>query len=506
MKPVNLKCLIDAKRELAPDMCTRLFESWSISPKDSECTAIESLIKQLESLAPDQPELVYRLLGECYLGFSIPRISKEFDCLWIGEKTVINVELKSKTIEEEKIKKQLTKNRWYLRSIGKAIFSYTYVASTGCCYTLDSCDNIVTTDIKTIAISLFNVHKELLFEGNIEDKFPPEDFLVSPFNSTEDFINKKYFLTNQQQDIKTKVLRFIDDNTAGCFCAISGGPGSGKTLLLYDIARTLMESGKKVYIGHAGILNSGHSRLIEEGWLINSTKEMLRFNQAIAGWELIEGADVFFIDEAQRTPHLNYFSRDVPKMGKKCIFSFDTDQIMSNKEQSRGNDQMIQCLVGNQCFRLTSNIRTNMAVYEFVRALFDKSKSVNRDIHDNVKITYCNSETKATLILKLLKEKGYIVPKYTPGVHSTEDYEVWFPFEASSAHQVIGQEFDCVAGILSSNMVYDTNGNLVSNKNYRYREDKMLYQILSRARKNIHLVIANNPVVLDRCMKLIIKN
>ena len=245
MKPVNLKCLIDAKRELAPDMCTRLFESWSISPKDSECTAIESLIKQLESLAPDQPELVYRLLGECYLGFSIPRISKEFDCLWIGEKTVINVELKSKTIEEEKIKKQLTKNRWYLRSIGKAIFSYTYVASTGCCYTLDSCDNIVTTDIKTIAISLFNVHKELLFEGNIEDKFPPEDFLVSPFNSTEDFINKKYFLTNQQQDIKTKVLRFIDDNTAGCFCAISGGPGSGKTLLLYDIARTLMESGKR---------------------------------------------------------------------------------------------------------------------------------------------------------------------------------------------------------------------------------------------------------------------
>ena len=506
MKPVNLKCLIDAKRGLAPDMCTRLFDSWGISPKDSECTAIESLIKQLEPFAPYQPELIYKLLGECFLGFSIPRISKEFDCIWIGEKTVVNIELKSKVIEEDKIKNQLTQNRWYLRSLGKAIFSYTYVASTSCCYTLDSCDNIAVTDIKAIATSLLNIHKEQLFEGSIEDKFPPEDFLVSPFNSTEDFINKKYFLTNQQQDIKTKVLQFIDDNTAGRFCAISGGPGSGKTLLLYDIARSLMESGKKVYIGHAGILNNGHSRLIEEGWLINSTKEMLRFNKAIAGWELKDEADVFFIDEAQRTPHLNYFSRDVPKMGKKCIFSFDTDQIMSNKEQSRRNDQMIQCLVGNQCFRLTSNIRTNMAVYEFVRALFDKTKSVNRDIHENVKITYCHSEKQASLILELLKEKGYIVPKYTPGVHSTERYEEWFPFEASSAHQVIGQEFDSVANLLSSDMIYDANGKLVSTKNYRYREDKMLYQILSRARKNIHLVIANNPVVLDRCMRLINKN
>lgn len=52
-------------------------------------------------------------------------------------------------------------------------------------------------------------------------------------------------------------------------------------------------------------------------------------------------------------------------------------------------------------------------------------------------------------------------------------------------------------------MSYNANGKLASSGRYLYREDRMLYQILSRARKKIHLVIVNNVELLERCMKLI---
>jgi len=62
-----------------------------------------------------------------------------------------------------------------------------------------------------------------------------------------------------------------------------------------------------------------------------------------------------------------------------------------------------------------------------------------------------------------------------------------------------------VASLLSDKMSYNAKGKLVSCGRYLYKEDRMLYQILSRARKKIHLVIVNNVPVLERCMKLISK-
>ncbi|MBP5422109.1 MAG: ATP-binding protein [Paludibacteraceae bacterium] len=506
MRPINLKSLVDAYKGLSEAQYVSLFTSWGVTLKASECSATESLVKRLDTLTPNDSRLTYHILDGCYFGFKISRISKEFDCLWIAEETVVNIELKSKTIEEENIRKQLEQNNYYLHSLGKSIVSFTFVATTGKCYSIDENGLLVTVDIKKLGHSLYKLHKEKLFDGDIETLFPPEKFLVSPFNSTDDFLDKKYFLTDQQQVIKGKILHFIDDNACGYFAAISGGPGSGKTLLMYDIARSLMESEKKVIIGHAGGLNNGQCIMNEKGWRINSTKELMTYNPNISGYVLNDLADVYFIDETQRTPHVDIIARDVTRMRKKCIFSFDTDQVMSNQEQKRGNDQKILSLVGDNCYKLTSNIRTNQAVYEFVGGLFDKRKSVNSNIRNNIRITFCHSEYDAIPILELLVKKGYKVPKFTPMVHSFEGYESWFPFAGQSAHQVIGQEFDCVAGLLSSNMYYDENGRLTSRKSYHYREDRMLYQILSRARRKIHLVIANNPVVFDRCMKLLNSN
>ena len=51
-----------------------------------------------------------------------------------------------------------------------------------------------------IATTLFALQREVLFDGDIETLFLPEQYLVSPFNSTVEFLDGKYFLNNQQQE------------------------------------------------------------------------------------------------------------------------------------------------------------------------------------------------------------------------------------------------------------------------------------------------------------------
>ena len=503
MRSVNPRTVISSAIGLEEDIRSDLFSVWGISPKPEELTGLASFLSKLDELAPNSPDEITRIIDGCYLGFSIPRISKEFDCLWIGENTIVNVELKSRNIGAERMKKQLVNNRYYLGHLKRSINSFTFDSSTGNCYTLDSSEIIISSSVTEIAKALYKVHQEILFNANIEDLFPPEQFLVSPFNSTEAFLKGHYFLTNQQQEIKKRILLFMDDPSAQCFCALTGGPGSGKTLLMYDIAKEIKASGKDVLIGHAGGLNEGQKAMIDEGWKIRPTKSILSFDFSSGDIIEWEDADIYLIDEAQRCYNLDYIIKGVTDKGKKCLLTFDGEQVMSIWEKKRDNNSKIKDLVGDFCFSLTSNIRTNAAVYEFVRALFDLSKSVNKPIGDNVEISYCQNIGEAVTLLLILKSKGFHVPKFTPRLHGVEEYEAWFPSGEQSAHEVIGQEFDYVTGLMSDKMMYDVNGKLISCGNYYYSEDRMLYQILTRARKKIHLVIVNNPIVLKRCLKLI---
>ena len=501
MKPINLKSVVLAHKGLPETLRDDLYKLWDINPKSNEIAAIEYLISQLEGLAPYNDELLTKILGNCYFGFVIPRISKEFDCLWLGDNTVLNIELKSRNVGEDRIKRQLEKNRYYLKFLKRIILTYTLVVSSGTCYYLDENDNLITIAVKDMASALSNIHKERLIDDDIETYFPPEQFLVSPFNSTEEFLKDYYFLTSQQQDIKEKIIAFVNDPSCGKFCALTGGPGSGKTLLLYDIAKSLMQAGKRVLIGQAGVLNNGHNILMSNGWQIKATKSFFIYNQL--GKSEFAEADIYMIDESQRCYNIDKIVEEISKTNRKCVFAFDADQVMSNSEEKRGNGNLIKTLVGDRIYGLTSNVRTNAVVYDFVKALFDKNHSVTKGKKGHVEITYCRTSEEAMLMLRYLQKIGYHVPMFTPKKYGREDYENIFPNGVLSAHEVIGQEFNDVAGLISENMYYAGDGKLLSRKGYYYREDKMLYQILSRARRKIHLVIVNNPSMLERCLKLI---
>ena len=471
MQPVNLASVITAHKNLSDTNRDNLFKAWGISPKQKELVSLEALIDGISKLAPYSPEIVTGMMGECFFGFVIPRISKEFDCLWIGDKTIVNLELKSQDVGTDAIKKQLVKNRHYLQALGKVVRSFTFDSSTDCCYTIDSQENIVNCKLQAIAVAIYQIHKENLFVDDVELLFPPERYLVSPFNSTDAFLKKQYFLTHQQEEIKKKILQFIEDPTSGCFSAITGGPGSGKTLLLYDIAQALMDVGKNVLIAHAGGLNTGHNQLINNGWQIVATKYLM--NVLPNDERELRDADVYLFDETQRCYGyiVNAVIEEVVKKGKKCIFSLDAEQIMSDGEKRYNNEDKIRNACGKNYYTLTSNIRTNDDVYSFVKALFDKHHPASANIRGHVELIYCQTVGETVAMLTSLKKKGLQVPTFTPILHGKANYEDWFPTGLLSAHQVIGQEFDDVVGLISENMYYDANGKLVSKANYLYREE-----------------------------------
>lgn len=494
MKPINLRNLVIANQSLSEELRKKLYAFWGVKPKDQELKSLERLIYDLQALPKLNDSEVVQNLSGCYFGFVIPNISKEFDCLWISDNSIVNIELKSNDVGEDKIKKQLLQNKFYLRHLSKDTHLFTCVTSSGQCYSINEAGDLVSVLLQDLSNAISAIHKEPLCECDIERFFPPEKFLVSPFNSTKDFLEKHYFLTDQQNNIKKDILAFIHEEKEGNFYAINGGPGTGKSLLIYDIARHLMEEGKKVIIGHAGKLNGGHSKLIEQKWSICQTKD-ISHNEA----------DVYIIDEAQRCYNLETIIKLVIEKEKKCIFSYDPRQLMRDEELEYHNCEKIAENAGKNV-TLSNKIRTNKYVYNFIKALFDKNSPVVNEKNDYVEITYCSSIDDVLITEEVLERQGYALPIFTPRKYSPEDYKKWFPKKEETAHAVIGQEFDKVAALISPNIVYDQNGKLVSSNSSYYNEERMLYQILTRARHKIHLIIFNNPQMLERCLTLINKH
>ena len=95
------------------------------------------------------------------------------------------------------IRKQLIQNRYYLSVLGRPIQSYTYISSQNRLVRLTHHDHIVDADWERLCEDL---QKEgTNYEGNIEDLFRAELYLISPITDPVRFLKKEYFLTSQQR-------------------------------------------------------------------------------------------------------------------------------------------------------------------------------------------------------------------------------------------------------------------------------------------------------------------
>src|SRR3954467_8363603 len=124
LKRLNIQSLLQAKDSLKEEAFKRFLQHYGIAIRDAEIEDLRSLAKVFSDTGCG-----IGAFDNFYLGYKIPQIGKEFDLLRFGRKRIINIELKS-SCSEDKIKKQLLRNKYYLSFIGREVYAFTFVSES----------------------------------------------------------------------------------------------------------------------------------------------------------------------------------------------------------------------------------------------------------------------------------------------------------------------------------------------------------------------------------------
>lgn len=446
--------------------------------KHQEILDIKSLLTNLRISSEDKKDFIY--------GYIVPQLNKEFDLLKITENSCVNIELKRQSVGLEKIERQLLQNQHFLKMLNKQnMFLFTYIAENGKLYKLEN-DRILEHDLDILRKTLQGLEA---VEIDLDEVFTPKNILVSPLNSPEKFLLNNYLLTENQINIKNAIIRYITTIVSERFVGITGGPGTGKTLLLYDIAKYLGQN-NNVLIVHSGILCGGHRYLNEklENVCIIAARDLKT--------QPTENIDIIIVDEAHRLYKgaFDEIQLWAKKNKKVAIFSYDTNQKLSSSENYRDIPQKIESICGEYVYKLTNKIRTNKELALFITCLSDLSKFRQEYRFNNIDIYFEPNEQTAVYLAKKLEENdNFTYISYTASSYNCDlNYQV----SDNNTHKVIGQEFDNVCMILDKYFYYD--GDLLKGKkhpNPDYIIEKLLYQGLTRVRRKLAIIITREDIL-----------
>ena len=374
----NIECVQKLERQLSG-------RTYFLKMREWELESMKALVRKLEVHMQDIHALRF------FYSFQVPRLGKEFDLLQIKDDQIVNIELKSGKVSDEAVRKQLLQNRYYLSVQGKMIQSYTYISSQERLVRLNNHDHIVEADWDQLCLALQRQSKD--YEGDIEDLFQAEMYLFSPVTEPERFLNKEYFLTSQQKDIERRILDKIRKVKYGYFW-FSGLPGTGKTLLLYDIAMKLSVH-QKVCMIHCGETGKEwkilHDRLLRIAFLSDSQLEEcpdLKEYSAI----LVDEAHLLSVKELHRILEL---SEKHP-----VIFSSDDEDMISDEEMDRTMIREIEHLPDIQSFHLTNRIRTNAELSSFIQNMMHLPEKRMVRYYPHIQVVYANDDEEAGILLK----------------------------------------------------------------------------------------------------------
>jgi hypothetical protein len=455
----------------------------------AEITDLKNLLKALYALPCS-----ISIFDAFYVGYKIPQIGKEFDLLRFGTNFIVNIELKS-TCSEEKVRDQLIRNKYYLAGTGRQVHAFSYVSDVAALYYLQDDEALARIDLVELR-NLIN-QQEINRSEVVDDLFEPSDYLVSPFNSTRKFLNNEYFLTHQQEEVKKLILQSLAVPKAARFFSVVGSAGTGKTLLIYDIAKQLIKSAKNPLLTHCGYLNAGQHELNGNGWTIVPIKHYRRYN--------LEDYDLVIVDEAQRLIEwqLNdIVAKNTAAFGG-CIFSYDKMQTLSHSEVIADLDGKISSVKGLISHKLSEKIRTNKEIANFIKVLFNNSRKIALSSKSNIEVSYFKNLEDAKFYLSGLGFAGWEVIRFTPSQYNKEHHSEYFAQPNKTSHEVIGQEFDNVAITIDRFFSYDAKGELSYKGGAYYHVSKMLFQNITRARKRLNIVIIDNEEVLNRCVEVL---
>lgn len=488
MKPINIFALT---RKMNTENLGRLERQMSgrkffLTVKDWEIESLRKLIDHLQAYMPRAYELLF------YYSFQIPKLGKEFDLLRISADTVINIELKSNAVPDEQVRKQLAQNRYYLATLGLNIRSYTYISGEDRLLRLTGGGNIIEASWDTLCEDL-NKQQDP-YTGDIEKLFREESYIISPHAQPERFLQKEYFLTSQQKDIEKRILKVIKEN-GKCFQGFCGLPGTGKTLLLYDLAMALSER-SRVAIFHCGSFSDelrhldGRLKRID---FLNGLNEKIE--------KSLDGYSAVLVDEAHKL-NINCFQEIIEYAGSSdvpVIFCYDSEEAI---EQSELGDHIVSHyyeLPEYIEYNLTNRIRANSELSAFIQCLMRGSNYNHRKDYPSVDVAYVSCEEEAKKLLEYYQSNGYTfiydsnISKSIDGDH--ESYEV----EIAGRH-----EYDKVVMIMDSHFIYREDKGLCSDCNGSFESPvRKLFHGLNRAKSGLAIVIAQNEQVFEVVLSIL---
>lgn len=431
-----------------------------------------------------------------YHSYTINQIGKEFDLIKLSDNYLINIELKSENIDEDKIRDQLLKNKYYLKFLGTTNCFYTYVMSTSTIYTLNSSDNLEKVGISEIVSSLKKITD--FFKGDLSEKFKVSNYLVSPINTPEKFLSDGYFLTQQQLEIKNEIINIHKPNGV-TYYGITGDPGTGKTLLLYDIAKTYSKT-LKCCIVHCGMLSNGHNYIDAH----SPNMSVIPIKEINQGFNF-DCYDCFFIDESHRI-YKSQFELIVKYCSgnkKTCFFSYDKQQTLSYNEERTDIVKQIEQLPNICTKRLSQKIRSNKEIAGFIKKLFNLNYGKELITYGNVEVLFANNVFEANYLKQLYQSDGYEYIYFTSSNYKNGSVDAYNYNGNNNTHEVIGQEFDNVLMIIDSTFYYDNN--ILSSKthpNPDYIYTKLFFQGLTRVREKLCLIIAGDINLFDKIISI----
>lgn len=441
-----------------------------LNVKGWEVEGIGRLSDHLYQIMPEFPGMKF------FYSFMIPKIGKEFDLLRISKDYVVNIELKSKNVSEEVIKKQLIQNRYYLSSLGRNIRSYTYISGEDRLFRLSKGEYLVEADWDRLKEDLLKQQDE--YDGDVEDLFDETHFLISPLTDSEKFLNREYFLTYQQRDIRNQILKNIarpEMRMQGFY----GLPGTGKTLLLYDIAMSLSVK-QRVCVLHFGFFPDELKHL-------NERLKRIDF-YSCRGMNSLPAMDEYayiLVDEGHQMngKQLDELLEYSSQTKTPVIFAYDQEEAIVKDENDSVLDDRLAGEKDYIEYSLTNRIRMNKELSTFIHSIVCPVKYSHRREYPSVELAYAGSQMELDILLGEFNKNGYVY---------IED-----------ASDTTCKEFDKVVMVIDDKFYYDAEGNLRANDGIKKYSVRNLFHGLNRAKNNIGIVVYNNETMLGEVLNIL---
>lgn len=471
---------------------------------DTEIEAINKIFEKFKELEPSCMNGAFSgyFLGTKYTGV----VSEEFDMLRFSNQKIINIELKSTQIPEDRILRQLKRHSYLLSSISSdmEVSLYTFVSETEILYKFDE----VTE--KLIPISFEQLFEDIPFdfiEYNYLESLVDTSFIISPYSEPDRFFNNQYFLNNEQEQAKKKLIE-----SSKRYVGLKGAAGTGKSLILFDVAKELSNSGKKVlFIFCSAIYDLDTIQKINEQSNFQFI-DIREFNNV-----LLSDYNIVIIDESQRLRQEQWNKLvEIVKSGEinKLILSVDNAQTLRPEERSLD----IQGILSDEKYKnaveyvdcLTERVRTDIELSTFIRKFFNTQEKDLRVLDfPNVNAVYFEHEYSARDFIKsCIENEGYVsieMPEKRVWLRDDQTRLPKFFGDSLDGFTVIGREYDKVLLPLTNRVTHNVDGKIAVpvEWGYSYLAENGLFQAITRVKKQLLLVVIKNKALFKTIQEIL---